>query len=300
MRPSKFLILGGTGFVGAALVHRLIRAGHSVVLPSRWPTRYPELAVLPGARLLSADIHEPATLQRLTAGIDVVINLVGILNESGHSGAGFRHAHTALTQKLLDACRANHVRRLLHMSSLRASEQAPSHYLRSKGAAERLIRDNTSDLVWTIFQPSVIFGNRDSLTRRFASLLAALPMLPLARANAKFAPVHVDDVVEAMMRSLDLPSSAGATYELGGPEVVSLKELVNSVARIRRLHRLVFGIPDWAGYLQAMLFDYLPGKVLSVDNFRSLQWDSVPSDDGFGRLGIQPSSMQTIVPRYLG
>ncbi len=300
MRPSVFLILGGTGFVGSALAHRLVRAGHTLRLPTRSPTRYPGLSVLPGARLMQADVHDPATLRRLSAGVDVVINLVGILNESGHSGAGFQQAHTTLTGKILEACRVNGVPRLLQMSSLRADQQAPSHYLRSKGAAEKMLQDWVGAPAWTIFRPSVIFGQHDSLTNRFATLLAYLPMLPLARAQARFAPVHVADVADAMMRALDLPSSIGATYELGGPEVVTLAQLVRSVATITRRRRLIFGIPDWAGYLQALAFEYLPGKVLSVDNFRSLALDSVPDSDGFAALGLHPAPMHTIVPHYLG
>ena len=300
MQPSKFLILGGTGFVGTALTHRLARAGHSIVLPSRSPNRHPDLAVLPRVRLVAADIHDSATLTRLAAGVDVVVNLVGILNESGHNGQGFVHAHTRLAKKVLDACHANGVRRLLHMSSLRAQTDAPSHYLQSKGAAEELIVGGARDLAWTIFRPSVIFGRHDSLTNRFADLLTLLPALPLARAGARFAPVHVADVIEAMVRSLDLPASQGAIYELGGPQIVTLGELVKYVAMVTHKRRWVFGIPDWAGYCQALVFEYLPGKVLSVDNFRSLALDSVPQTDGFARLGIQPVAMAQIVPHYLG
>jgi uncharacterized protein YbjT (DUF2867 family) len=300
MQPSTFLILGGTGFVGTALTHRLVRAGHSVLLPSRSPTRHPDLAVLPRVRLVAADIHDRATLHRLTAGVDVVVNLVGILNEQGHSGAGFVHAHTLLAEKVLDACHANGVRRLLHMSSLRAHADAPSHYLRSKGVAEQRIRERAGDLAWTIFRPSVIFGRHDSLTNRFAGLLAFLPVLPLARVGARFAPVHVADVVEAMVRSLDLPASLGATYELGGPRVVTLGELVKYVAAVTHRRRWIFGIPDWMGYAQALAFEYLPGKILSVDNYRSLALDSVPETDGFAELGIRPSSLEQVVPQYLG
>jgi NADH dehydrogenase len=300
MQPSKFLILGGTGFVGTAITQRLAREGHSVLLPSRSPQRHPDLAVLPRIRLTAADIHDPATLNRLAAGVDVVVNLVGILNEGGHQGAGFRHAHTQLAEKVLAACRSNGVRRLLHMSSLRAQPDAPSHYLRSKGAAEQLIMESPTDLAWTIFRPSVIFGRHDSLTNRFADLLTVLPALPLARAGARFAPVHVADVVEAMVRSLDLPASHRAIYELGGPQIVTLGELVKYVAAVTHKRRWIFGIPDWTGYCQALVFEYLPGKVLSIDNFRSLELDSVPQTDGFTHLGIHPASMAAVVPRYLG
>jgi NADH dehydrogenase len=177
--------------------------------------------------------------------------------------------------------------------------EGPSHYLRSKGAAEQRIRDSNPDLLWTIFRPSVIFGEHDSLTRRFADLLRYIPMLPLARADALFAPVYIGDVVEAMVRTLALAESCHRAYDLGGPERMTLAELVRAVARITQRRRLVFGIPDWAGRLQADLFERLPGKLLSRDNFNSLSVASVPTHDGLAELGICPASLLQIAPTYL-
>jgi NADH dehydrogenase len=299
MQPSRFLILGGTGFVGSALAHRLVRDGHTLILPTRSPSRHPDLQVLPTVRLIAADIHHEPTLDELTSSVDVVVNLVGILNEAGHDGAEFRRVHTELTAKVLRACAAHGVTRLLHMSSLQASVNAPSHYLRSKGAAEDLIRAQAPALEVTLFRPSVIFGRRDSLTNRFAQLLRLMPILPLARADARFAPVHVADVVEAMVRALDRPASIGATYELGGPDVVTLGDLVRYVGQVTGRRRWVFGIPDWAGRLQAWVFERLPGQLLSIDNFNSLSLPSVPTTDGFAALGIQPTSLAAVVPGYL-
>jgi uncharacterized protein YbjT (DUF2867 family) len=298
MRPSKFLVLGGTGFVGTALAHRLVKAGHSLILPTRSPHRYPGLRVLPGVRLLTADIHDERVLADLSANVDVIVNLVGILNEPGRDGAEFRRVHTDLAAKVLRVGALNRVPRLLHMSSLQASTQAPSHYLRSKGAAEQLVRDQ-STMAWTIFRPSVIFGRHDSLTNQFAALLRFIPILPIARADARFAPVHVNDVVEAMIRALDEPSSQGAIYELGGPEVITLGNLVRLVADATDRRRWIVGLPDWAGRLQAVVFERLPGKLLSVDNFNSLSLPSVPTTDGFAVLGIRPVAMNAIVPGYL-
>lgn len=299
MTQRRYLILGGTGFVGAALSHRLTRDGHLVCLPSRNPERRPDLRVVPGARLLAADVHDPVELNRLVAGADAVINLVGILNEAGRKGDGFRQVHTELTAKVIDACHRHGVRRLVHMSSLQAAVDAPSHYLRSKGAAERLLRERASGIQWTVFRPSVIFGSGDSLTRRFAALLKFVPVLPLARAHARFAPAHVDDVVEAIVRSIDLPQSHGVVYELGGPDTMTLAELVRTVARLTGRRRLVFGIPDWAGRCQAAVFERLPGKLLSTDNFNSLGLPSVPQSDGFSALGIRPASLFAVAPHYL-
>jgi NADH dehydrogenase len=299
MPSLRILVLGGTGFVGTALASRLAAAGHTLTLPTRSPSRAKHLSVLPRTRLVGADVHDAGTLEHLCRGVDVVVNLVGILNEAGHSGAGFRHAHTELAAKVIGACQRTGVRRLLQMSSLRAAEDAPSHYLRSKGAAERLIRDAGGELEWTIFRPSVIFGAGDSLTNRFAGLVRWLPVLPIARAEARFAPVWVDDVVDAMVSSLERSDAAGATYELGGPEVISLGNLVRYVAMVVGTRCRVLALPDVIGFLQAWIFEYLPGKILSLDNYRSLSLPSVPDDDGFARLGLSPSSMRSIVPGYL-
>src|SRR5208337_2094054 len=178
---------------------------------------------------------------------------------------------------------------------------APSHYLRSKGEAERLIREQGGSLDWTIFQPSVMFGPGDSFLSRFARLLASVPLVfPLARPNARFQPVFVDDVVEAMLRSMRGGASSGQTYQLGGPEVYTLREIVGLVARITGHRRLIIGLPDFAARLQALIMDFVPGRPFSSDNYRSLTVDSVCSEDGFARLKVQPRSMAASARQYLG
>lgn len=300
MRPLSIVVLGGTGFVGTHLCAQLIRDGHSVRVLTRNRERAKHLLVLPGLELVNANVHEPAVLAEQCRGRDAVINLVGILNESGRSGAGFAHAHTELARKVVAACRSAGVPRLLQMSGLRADENAPSHYLRSKGAAERIVREECGHVEWTIFQPSVIFGPGDGFLNRFASLLRAFPTLPLARAEARFAPVYVGDVVRAMSQSLDDRHTYGATLQLCGPEVFTLREIVEYVARVIGVRRRVFGLPDSIGRLQAAVMDFVPGKPLSSDNFRSLLLDSVCTESGLVRLGIPPTSLRAIAPTYLG
>ncbi len=295
-------ILGGSGFVGRSLCSRLIKLGYEVRVPTRNRERARRLLVLPGVHLVEADVHDPATLNRLLRGCDVAINLVGILNERGHDGSGFRKAHLELVQKLLNACQENSVGRLLQMSALKANaERGPSHYLKTRGLAELAIRDNAGeDIRYTIFRPSVIFGPDDSLINRFAGLLRLMPVLPLARADARFAPVYVEDVVEAYVRSLGNPATYGQTYQLCGPDIFSLGEIVRYVRRQLGLKRLVLPLPDALGRMQAAFADYLlPGKPFSLDNFRSLTVGSVCTEDGFASLGIQPRSMKAIVPQYL-
>ncbi len=296
MSTRHIVVLGGTGFVGSHLVPELTRAGWRVSVASRNAERLRALAVLPGVRIVSVDVHDRTALTGLLQGADVAINLVGILNEPGRSGAGFRRAHVDLTGALVGACREAGVRRLLQMSSLNAG-RGSSHYLISRGEAEQRVR--SSGLDWTIFQPSVIFGPDDGLFFRFAKLLDLAPVLPLARPQAKFAPVYVGDVVQAFMRALEDTSSIGRTYELYGPQVMTLREIVAYTVRQRGLRRWIIGLPDPLGRLQAAVFDFVPGKPFSSDNWKSLQIDSVGGIDGLFQLGIEKTPIDAVMPALL-
>jgi NADH dehydrogenase len=294
-------ILGGTGFVGTRLVARLIKDGHRVTALSRDREQHKHLLVLPGLTLENCDVYDAAQLSERLRGKDVVINLVGILNERGFGGGGFRRAHTELTRVVLQAARSAGTPRLLQLSALKAAVDAPSHYLRSKGAAEKLIRESGPSLDWTIFQPSVIFGPGDSFLNRFANLLASVPLvLPLARPGARFQPVLVDDVIEAMLRCLRGGPSSRQTYQLGGPQVYTLREIVQLVAKLTGRRRLIVGLPEFLARLQGFVMDFVPGRPFSSDNYRSLTVDSVCTDSGFARLGIQPQSMMASARQYLG
>ena len=296
MKAQKIVVLGGTGFVGSHLVPRLQRDGHAVTVLSRNREKHRELTVLPRVRIVNADVHDRATLVRHLADADAAINLVGVLNERGNDGSGFRKAHVALTETLIAACGDAHVPRLLQMSSLRAGE-GESFYLKSRGEAEDRVR--ASRLAWTIFRPSVIFGDGDGLFFRFASLLRVAPVLPLARAQAKFQPVHVGDVAEAFARALAHPHTHGHVYELAGPRTIELGELVRWTARMIGKHRLVLPLPDTLGFMQATLGEWLPGKPISRDNFRSLKLDSIARDDGLAALGIIATPMESVMPDLL-
>ncbi len=251
---------------------------------------------MPTVRVVHADIHAPETLRKILAGADVAINLVGILNEKGRDGAGFRQAHVELTRNLIGACGSTGVQRLVQISALNAAtpetpDPAPSHYLRSKGEAEALLR--ASKLNWTILQPSVIFGPGDAFLNRFAGLLRSVPLaLPLAMPSARFAPVHVDDVVEAVIRVLDAPAAFGHTFQLYGPDIYTLRELVQLVADTLGLRRRVIGLSRPLSRLQAAVMDFVPGKPFSTDNYRSLLTDSVGSSDGLQQLGIIPRALR--------
>src|SRR5882762_3383996 len=301
MKPLSICILGGTGFLGTRLLARLIKDGHRVTALSRDREQHKHLLVLPGLTLENGDVYDEAQLSEHFRGKDVVVNLVGILNERGFGGGGFRRAHTELTRAVLQAMRSAGVPRLLQVSALKAATDAPSYYLRSKGEAEKLIRESSAHLDWAIFQPSVMFGPGDSFLNRFAALLASVPFaFPLARPNTRFQPVFVVDVVEALLRCLRGGFSSRNTYQLGGPRVYTLREIVNLVAKLTGRRKWIVGLPNFAARLQGLIMNFVPGRPFSSDNYRSLTVDSVCTDDGFAKLGIKPQSMVASARQYLG
>jgi uncharacterized protein YbjT (DUF2867 family) len=293
-------VLGGTGFVGTELITRLVREGHWVRVPTRALARGQHLRVLPTVQLMSANVHDMRTLGQLLAGMDVVINLVGILNESGRST--FQSVHADLAAKVITVARGAKIRRLLQMSAVGADrERAPSRYLRSRGETEALIHAAGAHLDYTIFRPSVIFGPGDSLTNRFASLLGLSGgFLPLARSQARFAPVYVGDVANAFVKTLEERDSYGQTYELCGPDILTLEQIVRMTASVAQLPCRILRLPDIFGWLQAVALGLLPGKPFSVDNFNSLTADCVCTQNGLSRLGITPRHIMALLPFYLG
>ena len=300
MSTLRITVLGGTGFVGTQLVSRLAELGHRVRVPTRDPAAARHLAVLPNVERLRIDVHHPESLRKTLEGCDVLVNLVGILNEKGFSGRGFEFAHAELTRKAIDGRIDAGVGRYLHMSALGADESGPSHYLRSKGTAEKHVRNSPAALDWTIFRPSVIFGAGDSLLNRFAALLRLSGgIIPLARANARFAPVWVGDVVQAFELALHGGPTSRQSYDLCGPEVITLGDLVRYTGELAGTGAHVLALPDFLGRAQARIMDFVPGKPFSSDNYRSLTVDNVCRDNGFVRLGITPAALRSIAPTYL-
>ena len=297
--PLHIAVLGGTGFVGRALAQRLVDDGPAVTVISRNSARHLDRSLPPNAAIRDCNEYNPAKLAHAIRGNDAVINLVGILNDPGigDSDRGFVRAHVELTRSVITACNTSDVPRLLQMSALNAG-RGRSHYLRTRGEAEALVKASTLD--WTIFQPSVIFGPGDGLFCRFATLLKIAPALPLARAAAKFAPVYIGDVVDAFRRALGAAGSVRQTYELYGPDVVTLAQIVRMTAQQMGLRRIVVSLPDVLGRIQALVMDFVPGKPFSSDNYRSLLTDSVGGIDGLHRLGIAPTRMSAILPDILG
>lgn len=299
---NRLCVVGGSGFVGMALVAKLIKQGYHVRVLTRRRERHRELLVLPGVEVIEADVHHPPALEHYFRDRNAVINLVGILNERGDNGLGFRRAHVDLVEKIVHACQHTGIRRLLHMGALHAdAKKAPSYYLRSKGEALDLVHA-AREMDVTSFCPSVIFGPGDSFFNRFAGLLRMMPgVMPLACANARFAPVYVGDVAEVFVRSLDNPATYGQNYNLCGPHVYTLKQLVEYTAQQQGIKRRVLGLGPGLSRLMANVFEYMPlFQPITRDNYRSLQIDSVCSEPFPAIFGITPRSIDEIVPAYLG
>lgn len=293
----KILILGGSGFVGSHLVRRLSREGHSITVISRYPNAAKHLEIVPRVSIRVFDPYDTERLADALSGHHALVNLVGILNESGRDGSGFRKAHVEFVEIAVEACRKAGIERVIQMSALNAG-QGESDYLRTRGEGENRVK--AADLHWTIFRPSTIFGPDDSFLNRFAGLLTISPVLPLARPDAKFAPVYIGDVVDAFVRALDDREHVGETYELCGAETWALRDIVEWIAQQRGMRRWIIGLPDALGRLQGRVFDFVPGKPFSSDNFKSLLLDSTCSEDGFARLGISPWPMSEKAQEWLG
>ncbi|NND64911.1 MAG: complex I NDUFA9 subunit family protein [Gammaproteobacteria bacterium] len=300
--PVRVCIFGGTGFIGHHLLALLNQQGCMLRVPSRQPQRHRDLAVLPNVELVRADVFDPQHLKWLVRDCDAIINLIGILNESGHDGRGFRRVHVELVEQLITACQATDVQRFIQVSALKAdAKNGPSHYLRSKGQAEQLLRQaNSSDFKVTIMRPSVVFGPNDSFINRFANLLRFSPgWFPLPRANARMAPVYVGDVCTAIQLALNDVGTAGKTYQLCGQRVMSLREILAFIIKQQERRVKIVQLPDALAKLQAAVMDWLPGKPFSTDNFRSLTVHSLCDKNGFEKLGITPTSFDCIVPQML-
>jgi uncharacterized protein YbjT (DUF2867 family) len=298
-RKHSICVLGGTGFVGRHLVARLARDKHQVKVLTRRRERHRDLLVLPTVELVEANVHDEAALFEQFKGVDVVINLVGILNER-RKGA-FKQAHVELPRKVLAACKKNNIKRLLHMSALHADvAKGPSLYLKTKGEGEQLVYAAT-DIDTTSFRPSVIFGPDDSFLNRFAELLKLAPyFFPLACPNSRFAPVYVNDVAEAYANAIDNRATFNQGYDLCGPHVYSLKKLIEYTAEQAGLKRRIIGLSNSLSFLQAVTMEHAPGKPFTRDNFKSLQVDSV-CQEGFPVVfGITPTPLESVVPSYLG
>jgi NADH dehydrogenase len=300
---NNLLVLGGAGFIGRHLVPRLASRGMRVTVAARRRARARHLILLPTVDVVEADIHDDATLDELIVGRDAVINLVGILQGSRGTpyGADFAQAHVELPRRIIASCMRRGVGRLLHMSAMGADSNGPSMYQRSKGDGEAIVR--ACPLNWTIFRPSVVFGPEDRFLNLFAKLARVFPVLPIGHADARFQPIWVGDVADAFANALDNRETFGKVYELAGPRIYTLRELVEFAARASGHPRRVIALPAGAARLQAAMMEMAPGEpLLSRDNLDSMKVDNVASIQPYRpapELGLELRPLEAEAPIYL-
>lgn len=327
MNIKKVCVLGGGGFVGIHLVNKLGMAGYSVRVLTRAREHAKAVAVLPDVEVVEANVFDPGELARCFDGMDAVINLIGILNEDKAGRVDkpmarrgdFQEVHVELPRKIVQACAASGVKRLLHMSALNADPGGPSAYLRSKGLGEAIVREaglshsenqhwypngarfvHGNGLAVTVFRPSVIFGREDAFINMFAGMLKIAPVFPLASPDAKFQPVFVDDVAQAFVASINNPATFGQSYDLCGPRVYALREIVGLVGAIIGRKRRIVGLCPRFSYLLAWIMEWMPGKkIMTRDNYYSMQVDSVCRCEFPGVFDIKLHSLEAVVPGYL-
>ncbi len=306
MQVSNILVIGGAGFIGRHIVSRLTARGLQVTVPTRRRARARHLIMLPTVNVVECDVHDDAVLSQLIDGKDAVINLIGVLHGSrGASGSSygprFAQAHVELPRRVVAICGRFGVRRFLHMSSIGADSNGPSMYQRSKGDGDAVVQASTLD--WTIFRPSVVFGPEDNFLNMFAKLAKFFPVLPIGCADTRFQPVWVGDVADAFVNALDNRDTFRRIYELAGPRIYRLRDLVAFAAAASGHPRPVFRLPDALARVQAVLMELMPGEpLMSRDNLDSMTVDNVATEQPFqpaGELDIGMTPMEAEAPTYL-
>ena len=302
MSARRILVLGGTGFVGRQVCEQLARLGWRVTVPTRRAVNAAAIQNLPGLTVVEASVHSASDLARLMPGHDAAVNLVAVLHGDAQR---FEQVHVQLPTIISQAMHHAGVGRLVHISALGADAQGPSRYQRSKARGETVLHQ--AELNLTVLRPSVIFGAEDKFLNLFADLQAVFPFMPLAGSGTRFQPVWVGDVARAVVTCLQDSRTIGQTYELAGPEVMSLGELVHKSGQWAGVQggqgRPVLPLPHWVGWLQAVCMELAPGEpLMSRDNLASMKVDNIASGQwpGLKDLGIQASSAAGVAPGYLG
>jgi NADH dehydrogenase len=300
MAEGLVTVFGGSGFLGRYLVRRLARKG----LRIRVAVRHPNLALflkpvgdVGQIQIVQANLRNRASLDAAVAGADAVVNLVGILFESG--AQKFMKIQAEGPGMVAEAAAGAGVKRLVQISAIGADADGASLYARSKAAGEKAATEAYPEV--TIIRPGLLFGPEDNFLNRFAALARLSPVMPLICGATKFQPVFAGDVADAIVAVLDDPSTRRKTFELGGPRVMTFKALLDYIQSEIQTRRPYIPIPAFAAKIKAFFLQWLPTPPLTIDQVRLLEEDNVAAKDapGFKALGLTPTPLEAVAPAYL-
>lgn len=301
MSAKRVTVVGGTGFLGQYVVRNLANAGYLVTVISRYPTQAEELKVcgdVGQVTLVAGDIRNVAAFTNILEQSWAVVNLVGVLYESGKQN--FNNLHAEGAGNLAKAASKAGVERFIQISALGVDEASNSKYANTKHDGEKAVLKHFPDA--TILRPSVLFGEEDNFFNQFARMACWSPALPLiGGGKTRFQPVYVGDVAEAVCVALEHNNTQGRIYELGGPRVYSFKQILHYICNVTGKKRWYVPLPFWAAKLKATFLQMLPNPLLTRDQVRLLKTDNVVHDSAknFEHLGIVPRGIDEVVPSYL-
>lgn len=297
MKNKKICVVGGAGFVGSSIVSKLDAAGYQVKVLTRHRERAKHLILLPNVQVKTCDVHNEPSLKAALRGSDAVINLVGLLHQTKKNS--FDLVHHQLPKRIAHLCNDLDIGRFIHMSALGSSNQAPSKYLLSKAQGEIALSQFKGGVDMTTFRPSVIFGRGDSFITLFANLIKFLPIIFLAKPEAKFQPIWVEDVANIFVNSIHNPDTYAKSYNLVGPKVYTLRELVEKTMTVLGKKRFIIGLGDRLSHLQAWVMEWSPVKLMTRDNVRSMEVDSISDHPMPVEIAIPLMTLDVVVPGYI-
>jgi len=292
---QRVCIIGGSGFVGRPIVEQAIAAGHQVTVGCRHPERARDVMVK-GASLAAVDVTDGRGIKAAVANQDVVIYLVGLLFEKGRQN--FEAAHTDGVERVLEACQQAGVKQYLHMSALGAGDVVESSYASTKGEAEALVRE--SDINWTIFRPSIIYGAGDNFFNQFKTMSAMLPIMPVISGGSQFQPVWVEDVARAFVSAIGNHQVTGQSYDLGGPKAYSFQAMLELLMCELDRKRLFIPLPGFAAKMMAIFTSVLPTPPITLDQLKLLTHDNTVEGEAFPALFGEAAALEDILPSYIG
>jgi len=294
VKISKCVIFGGTGFVGSNFAQKLSPLAKEIVVITRDIERNKSLKMIPNLQLVPASISDSKTIRDVLKNAEIVVNTIGILNEFDQIST-FENIHFKFLQRLSQEIKVNKIKRFLHISSLNAKIDQMSDYLHTKGKAEDFILNEMSSFCnTTIFRPSIVFGEEDSFFNKFAKLLKFIPIFPLACPYARFQPIYVGDLTDFMISCISNIETYNKKIDTVGPKIYTFSELIKLTTKTMGIRRVIIPLNDSLSKAQAYVFQNLPGKLFTIDNYYSLQIDSV-SENGY----VGKTTVEQTLPNYL-